>query len=191
MSDCPKCRSATLRPLQSASAIAAMASLPERCTKCLGFWVNLASISALQQSGTLETVDEAGAEPEGDRRTGLCPQGHGLLLRAKASWRRPFYVERCGVCSGIWLDAGEWKRLSAEHLLEHLEDLWLPTWRRQMQAAHSAEQLEQMLQQRLGDPLLTRLDALATELAAHADGELGLAVLQERFAARRPRRKRP
>jgi Zn-finger nucleic acid-binding protein len=180
-----------MRPLQSGGGILGMASLPQRCCKCLGFWVNLASIGALQQSGALESVDDEAAQPEGDRRTGLCPEGLGLLLRAKASWTRPFFVERCGSCSGIWLDAGEWKRLSAEHLLEHLEDLWLPTWRKQMQAEYSAAQLEDMLRQRLGPALLDRLDALADEIASHEHGDLAFAVLQERFSGRRPRRSKP
>src|SRR5688500_9458215 len=117
MSDCPRCRAPSLLSLQSASDIGGLIGLPQRCRRCHGFWFKLSSITALQESGALSSVDEDTIRPEVDKRAGLCPEGHGILARAKASWTRPFYVERCLVCSGLWLDAGEWKRLSAEHLL--------------------------------------------------------------------------
>lgn len=190
MNHCPKCRAATLRPLQTASTIAGLAGLPQRCSRCRGFWVRLASIKALQESGVLTSVDDNTERSEADRRTGLCPEGHGILARAKASWTRPFFVERCMVCSRIWLDAGEWKRLTAEHLIEHLDDLWLPTWRKQMQQQHSASRLQEIVVERLGPDLLRRIDELATELAAHEHPQLGMAVLREKFELKRPRRSR-
>jgi Zn-finger nucleic acid-binding protein len=184
---CPKCRAATLRPLQSAKDVSGLAGLPQRCNRCRGFWVTLSSIGALEASGALSSVDEDSIQAESDQRTGLCPEGHGILARAKASWTRPFYVERCLVCAGLWLDAGEWKRLSAEHLLGHLEDLWVPSWRKQMQQAHSAQQLREMFANRLGPELTRRVEALASELAAHEHADLGFAVFQETFEAKRPR----
>ncbi len=185
---CPKCRTGSLRELQSAASIAGLVGLPQRCSRCRGFWVKVSSITALQESGALSSIDDDVVRSESDQRTGLCPGGHGILARAKASWTRPFYVERCLACAGIWLDAGEWKRLSAEHLLEHLDDLWLPTWRKQMQRAHSAQQLQGMLVERLGSDLMSRIDALANELALHEDADLGFSVFRERFEGARPRR---
>jgi Zn-finger nucleic acid-binding protein len=179
-----------LRSLQSAPSIVGLVGLPERCSRCHGFWVKVSSITALQESGALSSIDEDTIRAETDQRTGVCPGGHGILARAKASWTRPFYVERCLSCAGIWLDAGEWKRLSAEHLLEHLDDLWLPTWRKQMQRAHSAQQLESMLNERLGRDLMNRIEALATELALHEDSDLGFSVFREQFENQRPRRTR-
>jgi hypothetical protein len=148
----------------------------------------VSTITALQESGALSLLDEDTIAPESDQRNGLCPEGHGILARAKASWTRPFFVERCVVCSGIWLDAGDWKRLSAEHLLEHIEDLWLPTWRKQMQEKHSAAQLHEMIEQRIGTDLLARIEDVASELAVHEHADLGFAVLREMFEDKRPRR---
>lgn len=185
---CPKCRTPSLRALQSAPAIAALVGLPQRCSRCRGFWVKVSSIAALQESGALSSLDEDTVRADEDRRTGLCPGGHGILARAKASWTRPFYVERCLSCAGVWLDAGEWKRLSGEHLLEHLDDLWLPTWRKQMQREHSAQQLQQMLVSRLGGDLMGRIEALAAELAVHEDADLGFSLFRESFEDKRPRR---
>lgn len=167
-----------------------LARLPTRCTRCRGFWVKLSSIKALQESGALSSVDEDIIRTEEDHRTGLCPEGHGILARAKANWKRPFYVERCVTCSGLWLDAGEWKRLSAEDLLEHLEDLWLPTWRKHMQEQHSASQFRAMLLDRLGSELLSRIEGLAADLALHEHADLGFAILREVFESKRPRRVR-
>jgi Zn-finger nucleic acid-binding protein len=152
--------------------------------------VKLSSIAALQESGALSSIDDDTVRAETDQRTGLCPGGHGILARAKASWTRPFYVERCLSCAGLWLDAGEWKRLSNEHLLEHLDDLWLPTWRKQMQREHSAQELQKMLVSRLGRDLMSRVEALAGELAVHEDADLAFSLFRERFEDKRPKRSR-
>lgn len=187
---CPKCRTESLRPLQSAKSVSALASLPQRCSRCRGFWVKLPAIAALEESGALSSEDDDAIHEETDQRTGLCPEGHGILARAKASWTRPFYVERCLQCAGLWLDAGEWKRLSAEHMLGHLEDLWLPTWRKQMQQEHSAQQLKDIIVNRLGSDLSERIDQLAGELALHEHADLAFAMFRESFENKRPRRGR-
>lgn len=188
--NCPKCRTSSLRPLQSAKSVSGLDGLPQRCSRCRGFWVKLPAIAALEESGALSSEDEDSIRTESDQRAGLCPEGHGILARAKASWTRPFYVERCLECAGLWLDAGEWKRLSAEHLLGHLEDLWLPTWRKQMQQEHSAQQLNEMIVSRLGSDLTNRIDDVATELATHEHADLAFALFREIFENKRPRRSR-
>jgi len=186
VASCPKCRAPVLNTIQSAEGLHGLTRAPSRCARCKGFWIHLSSVDTLRESGVLETLDEE-PELETDTRTGLCPDGHGILARAKASWRRPFYVERCRHCDGIWLDAGEWRRLGGEHLLEHLGELWAPAWRARLEHEQSERALRDLLETRLGASLAERVEAMANELAAHPHGDLALAHLRELFRAKRPR----
>jgi Zn-finger nucleic acid-binding protein len=188
MSSCPKCRSLPLNAVQSAAGLKGLTRTPLRCPRCRGFWISLSSVSALSESGALEALEEeAPPDEQADKRSGLCPDGHGILSRVKASWRRPFYVERCRACDGIWLDAGEWRRLGKEQLLSHLDELWAPAWRHKLQAEQSVEAVRELLHERLGPELSARISDLAHELAQHPQGDLAMAHMLEIFRAERPR----
>src|SRR5512139_1238854 len=182
MPNCPKCRAPTLNAIQSAGALAGLDRPPLRCARCKGFWIYLSSVATLRDNGAIETLEhDVVPDDTGDKKTGLCPDHHGILSRAKASWRRPFYIERCRHCNGIWLDAGEWRKLAAEHLLDHLDELWAPAWRHKLQAEESDEALHELLRARLGKDLSDRIEALADELAVHPHGDLAMAHLREIF----------
>jgi Zn-finger nucleic acid-binding protein len=186
MAACPKCRAETLNVLQSAAELPGLGEAPLRCARCKGFWISLSAVSALRDSEVLEGLEQdVQPDENADKRAGLCPHGHGILSRTKASWRRPFYVERCRHCDGLWLDAGEWRRLSAEHLIEHLDELWAPAWRHKLRVEQSGQALQELLDARLGRELSERVEALALELAAHPQGDVGMAQLREIFRATR------
>lgn len=184
--NCPKC-TGTLEALRAAVRVAGI-KVPMRCGGCGGLWVSRSSVPALQASGVLEDVDTTTrADREADKRNGLCPEGHGIMARARVSWEEPYFVERCPHCDGVWLDAGEWSRLSSEHLLSHLDELWLPSWRRRIQDEFGRTRLEEDLQEKLGPELFERAQRFGMELAAHAHGDVALAYIRELVRRHRAR----
>ncbi|MDD9946407.1 MAG: zf-TFIIB domain-containing protein [Myxococcales bacterium] len=188
--DCPKCPGKRLEPVSTEESLIGLGSVPRRCAGCGGLWVSRAAVPALHESGVLEAQQaDAEADPEADRRNGVCPEGHGIMARARVSWDDPYFVERCPSCDGIWLDAGEWSRLGADLLLDQLDQLWLPSWRRRLRNEHERQQLETDLREKLGDDLYDRARDLGMTLASHPHGDVALAYVRELVRRHRPRRK--
>lgn len=137
----------------------------------------------LEAVGSLLGADSTiGPTDSSDGRTGLCPQGHGILIRARIDAEPGFFLERCPVCHGIWFDKGEWNALAQSHLLEHLDDLWDPAFRHQVREAHDEAGYRLRLARDLGAEVLDRLDVLAVALAEMSPRQqnAALAYLRER-----------
>jgi Zn-finger nucleic acid-binding protein len=105
--------------------------------------------------------------PDTDKRTGLCPFGHGILLRARVDDNSTYYLERCGACRGVWLDRGEWQKLAASLYLDHLDDLWDPTWQKRRRTETLQHNLDNALAERLGQSLYGELCAVVDQLRHH------------------------
>ncbi len=182
--DCPKCRAPTLEVVAASAAALEAEHWPSRCGQCGGFWLEPHTISALFAQRTLDSLDQGDtSRADEDRKVGLCPHAHGILTRAKVSWKDPCYVERCSKCAGLWLDAGEWRRLIALEIIEHLDDVWEPSWRRQLQREEASAHLAVELRDKLGTELAEQVESVARALATHAHRNLALAYLQEAVRA--------
>ena len=158
-SACPKCRDVTLQHPEG------RASRLMRCPACRGTWMPKDE-ARLEAVGSLLDADSTirpGASEDG--RTGLCPGGHGILIRARVDSDPAFYLERCAICHGIWFDKGEWSALAQSHLLEHLDELWDPAFRHRARAAESDEASQHALRQDLGAEVCDALEGLANALA--------------------------
>jgi Zn-finger nucleic acid-binding protein len=116
-----------------------------------------------------------------DKRTGQCPEGHGLLRRARVTLHDPYFLERCARCGGVWFDAGEWSRAVDGELLSNLSDVWSPAWRKHLSDQQSHESLEFDLKNKLGGALFDALHALAEQLEVHPHRGVALAYLSERL----------
>lgn len=155
---CPKCRDVELiHPEGRASRLL-------RCPKCRGTWVpkdeaRLEAVATLLDGDSTIRPGHAG-----DGRTGLCPLGHGILIRARVDADPGFFLERCPVCHGIWFDKGEWSALGQAHLLEHLDELWDPAFRHRLRGEPSEQEAREMLQRDLGPKVFDALEVLGTAL---------------------------
>ncbi len=170
--NCPKCRTETLHPTAAPIGV----STVHRCTACEGLWFALDEWDAM--------APEAGAEEsrdfEGDARPGLCPGGHGMLIRASVD-SAGFYLDRCGKCGGTWFDKGEWEKLSADGLLGLLEDLWTPSAQRTQRQAAILQAEREDLEKQLGADLLAQVDALIEALQGHPQSALAIAHLRNQL----------
>lgn len=174
MPSCPKCRS-SLTPTLTGSPLAL------GCRSCGGLWAREGALAVLPPE--LGDVGDPDARAPNDDRTGLCPDGHGILLRARIEREgaATFYLERCSACRGLWFDAGEWARIASSELGPRLDALWDPAVRRAALAERNAARLAADLRSRLGEALHDRLLHLADALASHPDRAMALAYLDERL----------
>lgn len=115
-----------------------------------------------------------------DEKAGLCPSGHGILIRARAPVGDGFYLDRCAACFGVWFDQGEWQVVSAAGLKSGLFELWTGPWRRQQRqnARHANE--EDRLRERVGAELAGKLEDLAEQLRQHPARDLALSFLHDK-----------
>lgn len=186
--NCPKCLTKELGPIPGAAPLTGTGAVPQRCAECGGLWISRSAVPALHESGVLEALEvNPEASRVADRKNGLCPEGHGIMARARVRWDDPYFVEKCSSCDGIWLDAGEWSRLSSDLVIDHLDELWLPSWRRRLQDGHERAQLEADLRARLGEDLFERTHDLGMTLAEHAHGDVALAYVRELVRRHRSR----
>ena len=180
---CPKCRDVELEaPEGRASRLA-------RCPSCDGTWFpkDEARLGAVGELLSADSTIRPGGDQ--DRRTGLCPEGHGILIRALVEVEDPFYLERCAECHGIWFDKGEWNRLAQSHLLAHLERLWDPAWRFRLKRSAGADEepdggRRTRLVKALGAPAVEMIETLANALADHEQSvsSEAIAYLEERLS---------
>jgi Zn-finger nucleic acid-binding protein len=176
LASCPKCVSVELTAIAGTHG----ADAPLQCPACSGFWVSEPSVAPLAAHGDLTALDLHPAKrPEGDKRTGRCPQGHGLLVRARITWDDPYFLERCPHCHGVWFDAGEWSRIASANLLADLSSLWDPHWRAHLAEEHNHAALEADLREKLGEELLSQLKLVASTLNQHPQRAMALAYLRE------------
>jgi Zn-finger nucleic acid-binding protein len=161
MSACPKCKSIEL------SAPDPRASRLLRCPSCHGTWLPKDE-ARLEAVGALLSNDSTIRPAQGgDSRTGLCPEGHGILIRARVDIADPFHLERCAECQGIWFDKGEWNALARGHLLADLDHLWDPAWRQRARARRAEVGFADGLKSNLGRPIFESIETLATALRDH------------------------
>lgn len=158
MAACPKCKTTEL------TAPSGRASRLLRCDDCHGTWFPKDEARLEAVAGLLSADSTIRPGGDQDSRTGLCPDGHGILIRALVDAADPFHLERCSVCHGIWFDKGEWNRLAQSHLLEHLDRLWDPAMRFR---AQGSEDPRQDLVRLIGTPAVEMIETLATALRNH------------------------
>ena len=174
---CPKCSAGALAAFEGTVAL--------RCATCSGFWVPPEALGAPEVVALLGQHDLRPTGPlEQDHRTGPCPEGHGLLRRARATNDDPFFLERCPRCGGVWFDPGEWSRLASAGLLHDVSNLWSPAWRDHLSEEQNRAALEADLRQKLGAETFDALENLATRLSEGRWAALALAYLRERLQGR-------
>ena len=167
---CPKCKIEELRKNEHQSAYF--------CKKCQGMWLVDAGIPEYSEFSS-EDSGSSTDSPENDKVTGLCPSGHGIMIRAKVDLAEPFYLEKCVVCGGIWFDKGEAQRIGGSIFLEHLSELWSRAWQHKQRKEQSRRRFLEINQKLLGDDAFQTIMALALKLRNHPEKGRAMALLQQ------------
>lgn len=167
---CPKCKDVELKnPSQDA---------PLSCAKCGGIWVDDEGIAGLAGSSFDDSIITKEDDEEYDSKTGLCPKGHGIMLRARVEFETPFYLERCPHCGGIWFDYGEWNLIAKTHLFDNLAEIWTVSWQRKQRTEKERDHFLDTNREQLGDELFEQIVALAEKMKNHPEKMRALALLK-------------
>ncbi|WP_028578804.1 TFIIB-type zinc ribbon-containing protein [Desulfogranum japonicum] len=164
---CPKC-SNELSKKEYASSL--------KCSQCGGMWL---AEQQFPKFIDLPELDDPSGDRSNDDKTGLCPEGHGILTRARIDVDEPFYLERCSKCGGIWFDQGEWHAIVQHNLIENLADFWCRSWQRtQRKQLDRATHLDNN-KKLLGEELFSTILHLAEQLKHHPEKGRAVAWLQQ------------
>ena len=166
---CPKCKDHELKKRGYDS--------PVHCKKCGGMWLEFDKIPRFTESLSSSSVD--GNEINlNDEKNGLCPSGHGIMVRAKVDADEPFFLEKCGACGGIWFDSGEWQRVANSNLTEKLNEFWCASWQARQRKEKGRQRYLDANRQFLGEELFDSLMKLSETLKNHPEKGRALALLQ-------------
>lgn len=166
---CPKCKTSELMKPSSNS--------PYLCQNCGGMWLLNTSNSDFN-SISIENIDESTVENDFDGVTGLCPSGHGIMIRAKVEIDEPFYLEKCTSCGGIWFDKGEWHRIAENNLAENLGLIWSKSWQRKQSKEKNRESFLKTNRKILGEDIFKTIIELSEKLKQHPAKERAVSLLR-------------
>lgn len=103
---CPKCEDAALQ-----STVVRGIEL-DRCESCRGVWFDEDELSKLIEDQSASGRELKGKETGLDRKPGKCPHDAAPLIRVYSKRNRAIVMDHCSSCKGVWLDGGEFQRLT-------------------------------------------------------------------------------
>lgn len=119
---CPKCKGSLEQVLYGNIEV-------DRCTDCKGIWFDSFEIEELKKVEGSESID-IGKVETGSKFNQMgdinCPKCGARMTKMVDLKQSHIWYEKCPVCYGSWFDAGEFKDLKEETLLEVIKDLFIP-----------------------------------------------------------------
>jgi Zn-finger nucleic acid-binding protein len=103
---CPKCDDAVLH-----GTVVRGIEL-DRCESCRGVWFDEDELSKLIKDQGASGRELKGKETGLDSKPGKCPHDGAPLLRVYSKRNRAIVMDHCSACKGVWLDGGEFQRLT-------------------------------------------------------------------------------
>lgn len=169
--DCPKCKNVKLEKNDP--------SKPYWCPVCGGMWISIHEIEELSEPFVEDLKISLEDSAQYDQKTGLCPNGHGIMIRANVEGDRSFYIEKCSHCGGMWFDHGEWQQIAKHHLLGNLADFWTTAWQRQHQQEKNRESFIELNKKILGEDIVQLIIHLGEKLKDHPEKTRAFALLKQ------------
>ncbi|MEM9914665.1 MAG: zf-TFIIB domain-containing protein [Planctomycetota bacterium] len=110
-----------------------------------------------------------------------CPVDGAFLIRHRVGHGLDFYLDRCGMCGGVWLDAGEWEALQARGLHDDLHLIFSSAWQAEVRRQQRSEADERLLLKRLGEADLNKTKAIRRWIESHPEANLIQTILDGDF----------
>ena len=167
---CPKCKTTELNKQGFDS--------PLYCKQCGGMWLESEKLPEFMEASS-ELHNEESGNSEQDERTGLCPSGHGIMIRARIDAAEPFYLEKCARCGGIWFDRGEWQKIVSGNFARNLNELWCRSWQARQRRESGRQNFLESNKKLLGKGVYDEIMHLAQNLKDHPEKGRALALLQQ------------
>ena len=167
--NCPKCKTDRLRKKDYKA--------PATCPNCGGMWLESKGIPTFMDvSEGLAEADSGKALNDG--KTGICPNGHGIMIRARIDTEEPFYLEKCPHCGGIWFDKGELREIISNNVVDNLDSFWCKSWQVRHRKATNREKYYEINKRLLGEDIFDRIIQLSERLKTHPEKGRAIALLQ-------------
>lgn len=146
---CPKCKSAHLKPTKLEEGLSAMG-----CGKCGGASVSLLYYRDwVERSGPeVEREGRLAAQDVDDSQAALaCPKCKKLMLKFRISGCTNNRLDLCTSCDEAWLDGGEWELLKSLELSNHMPQVFTEEWQRQVRKQNLERAREERLLKSVGE----------------------------------------
>jgi uncharacterized protein len=119
--ECPKCGGALQSLVQDGIEV-------ERCAQCGGLWFDRLEADRLRKvrgsAAAIDTGDATVGEQQNQQGKIECPRCHTQMIRMVDLEQHHIWYESCSVCGGKWFDAGEFKDLQQESIVDFFRDLF-------------------------------------------------------------------
>jgi Zn-finger nucleic acid-binding protein len=170
--NCPICKNSPLAPTSLADGPAAAA-----CSQCGGVWIDSTQYWKWIESRSQgrndppadQPLDLSTQRPVNDSGPGkFCPACGRFLARAKPGRGLEFFLNRCGSCGGIWLDANEWENLRDAGLNDAIHFIFSDSWQAELSKAQRTRQHEQLLAEKIGPDALAEVKRIKAWLDGHS-----------------------
>ena len=117
--NCPKCDHST-EPVKFGEIEV------DRCTHCQGIWFDMLEAEHLKALDRAETID-IGDPIVGSEFNKIeninCPKCTAPLIRMVDAGQPHIWYEGCGICHGLFFDAGEFADYKEETLMDFVRDM--------------------------------------------------------------------
>ncbi len=118
---CPKCSGALAEVKYTEVTV-------DRCDGCGGIWFDAMEMERLLETQGSQAID-SGDKSVGRKMDSVdvipCPRGHvPKMVRMVDHEQTHVWYERCPVCSGTWLDAGEFTDLKHDTIVDWFRDVF-------------------------------------------------------------------
>jgi Zn-finger nucleic acid-binding protein len=169
--NCPKCKNIELKKKAHGE--------PYSCPDCQGLWLQTSELENFIDCCHELKEDENPSGSQHDSKTGICPVDGNIMIRARVELDKPFYLEKCTVCGGIWFDKGEWRLIADNQLMDNLNDFWTRSWQKKQRKEKEMDEYFQLNRKLLGSELFDSILALSKILKNHPEKNRALALLKE------------
>jgi Zn-finger nucleic acid-binding protein len=114
---------------------------------------------------------------EAEAQAKLCPETGTIMMRCKVGNDFNFYIDRSKT-GGVWLDAGEWDELKSRKFHDEIHLVFTEPWQEKIREQQKQKLSQEMLNEKLGDDLLTEIKKLKETLKDHPHKSYAIAYLE-------------